>query len=73
MAVKVVCWEAKTRQFVAVAFIEDAGSGPQRAGVDFGREGGPKERLEPHVARQLAHTLLAAADVAEEEAEAQRD
>lgn len=63
----IVCWEAKTRQFVVVALIEDTGSGPQRAWVDLGHEGAPWERLEPHAARQLAHTLLAAADVAEEE------
>lgn len=63
--------EAKTRQFVVCSILEVAPSGVQtapRAWVDLGHEGrAPWERLEPHVARQLAHTLLAAADVAEEE------
>lgn len=69
---KVVCWEAKTRQFVAVAFLEDTGSGVPRAWVDLGHEGAPWERIESSTARQLAHTLLAAADIAEEEEERSR-
>lgn len=68
-------FEAKTRQFLVCSVIEVPPSGvqgPPRAWVDFDRAGIQKERLEPHVARQLAYTLLAAADVAEEEAEARR-
>lgn len=62
--------EAKTRQFVVSSVLEVPPSdvqGPNRAWVHFGHEGAPWEILEPHAARQLAHVLLAAADVAEEE------
>lgn len=66
-------FEAKTRQFLVCSVLEVPPSGvPPRAWVDLDRAGIQKERLEPHVARQLAYTLLAAADVAEEEAEARR-
>lgn len=67
--------EAKTRQFVVASMVEvppSDVSGPPRAWVDLGHEGAPWEHLEPHAARQLAHVLLAVADVAEEEAEARR-
>ena len=62
--------EAKTRQFKVSSVLEVPPTGvqvPPRPWVDLEHEGAPRERLEPHVARQLAHVLLAAADVAEEE------
>lgn len=67
--------EAKTRQFKVSSVLEvppQGVSGPPRAWVDLEHDGAPGERVEPYAARQLAHLLLAAADVAAEEAEARR-
>ncbi len=69
---KVYVWEAKTRQLVAGVFLEapppdSAGPRETWVSVKFGVHG--HIVVPPYVARQFAHTLLAAADVADEERE----
>jgi hypothetical protein len=62
---RTICWEAKTRQ-TTVSVISDP-RGPSFIEIDREHEG----PFTPAWARQLATTLLAAADVAEEEERSQ--
>jgi hypothetical protein len=65
----IICWEAKTRGSTVAVVVEaePAPPGMLFKSVHVRLDIGDNRRVTSALARQLAHTLLAAADVADEE------
>lgn len=61
-------WKAETRRFVVEAVKLELGKDQFRTQVLLNKAPETPDMMDVETARQLAHTLLAAADVADEEA-----